>query len=82
VSGKEILARVALLEGNTDEAARRYGQVGERSAEAMAYSARQAFAKKDWKEAHRLTLELLDRCPDELQLRANLEAIAEAENAP
>jgi len=81
ITGKEILARIALLQGETQEAAERYRQLGEQSAEAMTYMARDAFAKHNWNEARRLTVELLKRFPDELQLRANLDAIANAENS-
>jgi hypothetical protein len=82
VTGKELLARCALLRGDAAAAERLYSEVAGRSVEARAYLARVAFARKEWARARELTLQLLGEMPDELQLRANLEAIDRAERGP
>jgi len=79
VTGQEVLAKVALWEGRQGEAERIYRAIAEDSAEAKAYLARRAFQAQDWREARRLTLELMDTFPANLQVRANLKAIAQAE---
>jgi len=79
VTGKEMLAKIALLEGKIDEADRMYKGLEKESVEAKAYLARRAFAQKDWATARRLTEELMLLLPDKMQLRANLEAINKAE---
>lgn len=81
-TGMELLARVALAEGQTAEADRVYRQIAGQSVEARTYLARQAFAQKDWVTARKYTEELIAIMPDELQLRANLEAIAVAQSKP
>ena len=80
-TGRELLARVALVEGRLDDADRAYGAIAADSAEAKTYLARRAYARKDWPSARRYTDELLTLFPDQLQLRANLEAIDKAEHA-
>ena len=80
VTGREILARAALAEGDEAGALRAYTSLRRESVEARMFLARRAFAAKDWKEARLLTTELLREMPDELILRANLEAIRAAEN--
>lgn len=80
VTGREILARTALAEGDEAGALRAYTSLRRESVEARMFLARRAFAAKDWKEARLLTTELLREMPDELILRANLEAIRTAEN--
>jgi predicted Zn-dependent protease len=79
VTGREILARAALAEGDEAGALRAYNSLRRESVEARMFLARRAFAAKDWKEARLLTTELLREMPDELILRANLEAIRAAE---
>ncbi|MBN9692091.1 MAG: hypothetical protein J0M24_17750 [Verrucomicrobia bacterium] len=81
-TGLELLARVALVEGQSAEADRLYRQIAGQSVEARTYLARQAFAQKDWVTARKYTEELIAIMPDELQLRANLEAIAVAQSKP
>jgi hypothetical protein len=79
VAGKEILARIALVEGKTEEARRMYEALEKVSTEAKAYLAKFAYDSQDWQTARRLTEELLLRFPDRMRLRSNLKAIAEAE---
>jgi predicted Zn-dependent protease len=82
VPAAELRARIALLRGNTAAAEQQYRSLRERSLEAGAFMARQAYAARDWREARRLTTFWLDKFPDNLQLRRNLVAIAEQEQRP
>ncbi|HHO76654.1 MAG TPA: hypothetical protein ENN05_09530 [Deltaproteobacteria bacterium] len=77
IAGKELLGRIALSKDNTAEADRIYGSVANDSLEAKAYLARKAYQKKDWENARALTEELLMHFPDRLQLRQNLDLIAQ-----
>lgn len=77
--GKELLARVALAQNKPEEAERIYRGIEKTSVEARAFLARRAFREKDWKVARKYTQELLAIMPDQLELRANLNAIAAAE---
>lgn len=79
VTGKELLARAALLDGKQSEAQAAYENIAKNSVEARAYLARQAFSRKEWANARRYTEELLAIMPDQMELRANLDAIAVAE---
>ena len=81
VTGRELAARSAFLSGDENEAAKRYGELGVDSLEAGMFLARRAFADQRWSEARELTEQLLARFPGELELRANLNKIAEAEAA-
>lgn len=75
--GKEALARIALLQGNTELADQLYTQLQDQSPEAMSYLARKAYADKDWKRAQTLTEQLLLMFPDSPILRDNLSRIVE-----
>lgn len=75
VVGRETLARIALLEGNTDFANKIYSALEEKSAEAKSYLARKAFAEKDWKRARELTEQLLRMYPTNPLLQENLKKI-------
>jgi tetratricopeptide (TPR) repeat protein len=75
--GKEGLARIALLQGNTELADKLYAEIENQSAEALSYFARKAYAQKDWKKAQELTEKLVLLFPDNLILRANLNQILE-----
>jgi len=77
ITGKELLGRIAINRNNIAEADRIYGSMVNDSLEAKAYLARKAYQKKDWEKARALTEELLIYFPDKLQLRANLETIAQ-----
>lgn len=78
-TGRELLARVTLLDGQMDKAEALYRALEPQSVEARAFLARRAFERKDWPTARRETEELMRLLPDELQLRRNLLAIAQAE---
>ncbi len=81
LTGKEIEARIALSQGDTEKAYQTYLSLGQESTEALAYLAKKAFREKDWKTAKKLTEELMQKIPDSMELRANLQAIAEAQGA-
>lgn len=75
VTGKEMLARIALEEGNKSLADSIYSSLENISNEAKSYLARKAFEEKDWAKAQELTEELLRQHPQNQKLRANLEKI-------
>lgn len=79
VPGKELLARIALLEGNTEEAGRIYNSIQDRSVEAKSYLARKAFEEKNYKKARQLTEEVLQEYPLNTLLQENLKQIMEKE---
>jgi len=74
----DALARINLREGNTAEASKQYHPLAKESIEARVFLAHEAFDRKDWAEARRYTLELLELMPDQLSLRENLNVIAKA----
>jgi len=75
VLGKETLARIALLEGNTATAVTLYESIAGQSSEAKSFLARKAFNEKNWKRARELTISLLKEYPNNPLLRQNLERI-------
>lgn len=75
VLGQELLGRLALRRGQTNEADRIFLAIADKSIEAKAHLARRAFAQKQWKDARQYTTDLLTLLPDRLQLRENLLAI-------
>jgi len=77
VLGKEVLARIALLEGDYTTADQIYTNIEENSAEAKSYLARKAFAQKDWKRARELTISLLKEYPNNQLLIENMRKIEE-----
>lgn len=79
--GKEALARIALLQGNTALADSLYTQLQDQSPEALSYLARKAFTEKDWEKARTLTEQLLLTFPDSPILRDNLNKIIEEQKA-
>ncbi len=78
-TGREILAKIALNEGNVGEADRLYGTLAKESLEAKSYLARRAFERKDWKSARKYTDELQTYFPDMMELRSNVQKIAREE---
>lgn len=75
IAGREILARIALLQEDYDEADRLYKSLAGFSPEAKAYFARKAMDKKDWSSARLLTEELIVQYPTNLALRQSLQTI-------
>ena len=79
LTGRELLAQIALRAGRTNEAENIYRSILPDSTEAKAYFSKKAFENRDWKQARELTVELVRGQPDNLQFRANLLAIDRAE---
>ncbi len=85
IVGKEALARIALLEGKTEEADKQYSDLENDSWEAKSYLARKAFDNKDWQRAKELTEMLLQEFPNNTLIQQNYEKIIEQqakENGP
>ncbi len=78
--GKEMMARIALLEGNTALADTIYNSIESTSSEAKSYLARKAFEQKDWKKARELTEQLLRDYPTNPLLQQNLTKIIEEQS--
>lgn len=75
VLGQETLARIALLEGDTEKADAFYTALEEISPEAQSYLARRAFLEKNWNRARELTETLLKQYPNNTLLQENLKKI-------
>lgn len=80
VLGQETLARIALLEGNTQTADQIYTTLEKESPEAKSYLARKAYTEKDWNKARELTEELLREYPTNQLLQQNYKKILEEQN--
>lgn len=81
-AGRELMARAQVVLGNLDKADKLYEALGDVSDEGLAWRARRAFEARDWAKAEGLTLKLLDRLPDRMELLKNLEAIRRARKEP
>ena len=79
VQGSEILARAALAEGSKDETLRIYQELGEKSADAMIYLSKEAFAAGDFEDARKWTGALARRFPEQPAFRKNLLKIDETD---
>jgi tetratricopeptide (TPR) repeat protein len=79
VPGKEILARIALAEGNRAESVRIYQELGGESADAMIFLSKEAFAARDFAQAKKWTGMLARRFPEQPAFRDNLLQIDAAE---
>lgn len=73
--GKELLARIAVLEGNSVLAEKMYKGIEDKSIEAKSFFAKKAFEERDWKRAEELTKELLKQYPNNPLLLDNLKKI-------
>jgi len=73
--GRELLANIAVRTGQTAEATAIYQSLVPTSIPAKAFLAKQAFDRRDWAEARRLTSEVVQLAPEDLQFRANLAVI-------
>jgi tetratricopeptide (TPR) repeat protein len=78
VTGTEILARVALAEGRTNDTTRLYRSIEQNSVEAQAWLARADLAAGDFQSAERRTLAIRSAVPDSMTARANQLKVAEA----
>lgn len=76
--GRELLARIAIAQGDAKTATEIYESIVDHSLEARAILARAAYASQDYARAKKLTEELQYELPDALKLRANLNAIRQA----
>lgn len=74
-SAKEILARIALQEGDLNKAYLLYFEIENTSSEAKSFLAKKAFADKDWSRARKLTEALLKEYPKNPTLTDNLQRI-------
>lgn len=74
-TGKEVLARIALAEGDILTANNLYESIAENSLEAKSYLAKKAFVEKDWTRARELTMELLKEYPNSALLQQNYHKI-------
>jgi Tfp pilus assembly protein PilF len=72
VSGKELLARIALAEGARAETIRIYQELGDQSADAMIFLSKEAFAAGDFEVARKWTVKLAQRFPEQPGFRQNL----------
>lgn len=75
VKAREILARVALQEGNIKKANQMYLGLEQQSSEAKSYLARKAFNEREWSRARELTEDLLKDHPENTTLAENLKRI-------
>ena len=73
--GRELLANIAVRTGRLSEATAIYKAIGQTSIPAKAFLAKQAFDRRDFTNARRLTGELVQLAPEDLQFRANLAVI-------
>ncbi|HEV8052736.1 MAG TPA: hypothetical protein VGP47_09585 [Parachlamydiaceae bacterium] len=72
---KEILARIAMQEGDLNKAYMLYLDIEKNSSEAKSFLAKKAFAEKDWPRARQLTEALLKEHPENPTLTDNLHRI-------
>lgn len=77
VAGQETLAKIALKEGNKQEAEKIYSGIKDKSLEAKSYFAKKAFKENDLKTARELIEELLKEYPDNPVLQENYQKILE-----
>lgn len=75
VKAREILARIALQEGNLKKASMIYSELEKDSSEAKSFLARKAFTEKEWSKARELTEALLKEHPKNAILAGNLQKI-------
>lgn len=75
LNGREILARIALLEGDATKAIALYTEIAKESSEAQSFLAQKAFQNEDWHQAKELTERLLKKSPDNTLLQQNLRKI-------
>lgn len=75
IAARELLARIALQEGDLKKAYLLYLELEKESAEAKSFLARKAFMDKEWTRARELTESLLKELPENPQLTDNLQKI-------
>jgi hypothetical protein len=77
ILGKEALARIALMQGDTALADKLYSGIESQSWEAKSYLARKAYEDKNYPRAKELTELLLQEFPNNVLLRQNYQKIVE-----
>ena len=77
IQGREVLARIAFLEGDQNSAENIYRSIINESDEAKSFIARKSFETKDWATAKKLTEYLLRKSPENTLLYENWKKIAE-----
>lgn len=75
VTGKESLARIALMEGDVTKADKLYGGLEKDSLEAKFYLARRAYSEKNYQRALKLTEQLVIEFPDNADLHKDLQTL-------
>ncbi|MCB1149017.1 MAG: hypothetical protein KDK48_02535 [Chlamydiia bacterium] len=75
VKGRELLARIALEEGDMLDADRLYTSIAASSSDAKSYFAKKALRKNNTLIAKKLTLELILENPSDVALRRQLESL-------
>ncbi len=76
--GVELRANLALAQKDLKKATKLYRSVLSESTQAKIFLAKQAYSKKDWAEAERLSVEALEQHPETPVLWKNLESIRQA----
>jgi predicted Zn-dependent protease len=79
IKAREILARIALQEGNAIKATQIYTSIEKHSSEAKSYLAHKAFIEREWPRARELTEELLKDHPENPILAENFKRIVAEE---
>lgn len=72
LKGQELQARIALAEGNDEDATKFYTAIESSSIEAKSFLAKKAFEEKNYRRAYLLTEELLKTNPNSEVLKSNL----------
>lgn len=75
IAAKEILARIAIQEGDLKKAYKLYLELENDSSEARSFLARKAFNERNWERAKQLTEDLIEAHPDNTVLKDNLSKI-------
>lgn len=75
LKGKEVLAKIAIIENNPSKAADIYEAIVENSIDAKAWLMQKAYREKNWDRAKTLTEQLLEIYPDNIQLKQNLQRV-------
>ncbi|MCB1114360.1 MAG: hypothetical protein KDK62_06355 [Chlamydiia bacterium] len=81
IKGQTLLARIALMVEDEDEAEKIYESIQDDSMEAKSYLSKRAFEAGDYKKAYQLTEELLKADPDNRTLIENLNYLMQAQKA-
>jgi tetratricopeptide (TPR) repeat protein len=78
---KEIMANAYIIQGETQRATELYDSISQVSYEAKMYLAKVAYENRQWDQARRMTLELIEHFPNQMELYQNLQRINAADSA-